>query len=103
MTGLRGSGVLLLACDDHAAVSAVADETGAFGGCDEDAAVDASAAGVGWIVQSAARRALPLNSLVDGDARSGLAHVNVTIFAVHDAELLEPRKAWKERHEPARA
>jgi hypothetical protein len=66
MTGMRGGGALLLASDDHAAVSAVADEAGAFGGRDEDAAVDASAAGVGCIVQWATRRALqvrPLNSL----------------------------------------
>jgi hypothetical protein len=51
----RGSRALLLAGDDHAAIPAVADKAGAFRGCDEDAAVDASGAVVrrAWRVSGA--------------------------------------------------
>ena len=36
--------------------------------------------------------------LVDGDACSGFADVNVAILAVHDAELLQPRKSCEGSH-----
>ena len=36
--------------------------------------------------------------LVDGDACSGFADVNVAILAVHDAELLQTRETWQTSH-----
>ena len=36
--------------------------------------------------------------LVDCDASGGLAHVDVAVFAVHDAELLQTRETWQTSH-----
>ena len=68
---------------------------GALGGADEDAAVDASVSDVGgglaYFVSFGACDA-GQRLLVNCDACGSLAHVNVAINTVHDAELLETGK-----------
>ncbi len=56
--GKAGGGALLLASDDHAAITAVANEARAFRRSDEDAAIDASETRVGARVVMSRLRAV---------------------------------------------